>query len=168
MELHESFAYNAPIGSVIAMLEDRDATVAKYESMGHHEVEVLDLERRRGRLWIISTRVVDVELPSFAKRVLRPTNTMLQTDEWERGPDGSWAGTFDVEVKGAPVHIYGAMSLHPHGRETTHDVSVHVDVKIPLIGSRVAAWAAQGDVRRSVEGEFAFNSAWLGTHAVAV
>ena len=95
MELKGSHEYPVPVDAVIAMLEDASATVEKYESMGHREVEIVELVAGDGTLRIVSSRVVDVDLPGFAKKALKPTNTMTQTDEWQRQDDGSWSGTFD-------------------------------------------------------------------------
>jgi hypothetical protein len=164
MDLKGSHTYNAPVDAVLAMLRDPEATIAKYEGMNHREVKVLECKERRGVLRIRSSRVVDVDLPGFAKRVLKPTNTMGQTDEWRESEDGSWEGTFDVEVHGAPVHISGTMSLTPKGGKSTHEVAVSVNVKIPIIGGRIADWAGKNDVRRSLDGEFAFNARWLAQH----
>ncbi|MGO9560336.1 MAG: DUF2505 domain-containing protein [Acidimicrobiales bacterium] len=165
MDLKSSHTYDAPIDAVIALLGDREATVAKYESMNHRDVTILECEAMSDTLRIVSTRVVDVDLPSFAKRVLRPTNTMRQTDEWTHRADDSWEGEFDVEVSGAPIHISGRMSLTPLDGQTIHDVSLRVEVKVPIVGGRIADWAAKGDVRRSLDGEFAFNDGWLHDHA---
>ena len=167
MELSGSHTYAARVDQVIAMLADPDVTVAKYESMGHRDVRVLEVESSDDSLRVRASRVVDVQLPGFAKAVLKPTNTMLQTDEWSRNPDGSWSGTFDVDVKGAPVHISGRMKLTPQGDECVHDVAVKVDVHVPLVGGRIASWAANGDVRRSIEEDAAFNSEWLAGHPPA-
>jgi len=164
MNLKGSHTYKAPVDAVLAMLRDPDTTVAKYESLNHHDVKILECKESRGVLRIRSSRVVDVDLPGFAKRVLKPTNTMLQTDEWRMRADGSWEGTFDVAVQGAPIHIFGTMTLKPEGGKTTHDVAVSVNVKVPIIGGRIADWAGKNDVRRSLDGEFAFNARWLARH----
>lgn len=161
MDLKDSYTYDAPIDAVLAILSDPAATVAKYESMANRDVEILECSPRPGSLRVVSKRVVDVDLPGFAKRVLRPSNTMTQTDEWKRRRDGSWAGTFDVQVQGTPLHVFGTMQLNPRGSTTVHDVQLHVEVKVPIIGGRIAEWAAKGDVRRSLDGEFAFNSSRL-------
>jgi hypothetical protein len=164
MELKGSHAYDAPLEAVLALLADESATVAKYESMSHRDVKVVENEWGDGSLRVVSSRVVDVDLPGFAKRVLRPTNTMRQTDTWTRSPDDSWEGTFDVEVQGAPIHISGSMTLTASGGKTVHDVDLRVDVKVPIIGGRIAEWAGKGDVRRSLDGEFSFNDGWLREH----
>ena len=145
-------------------LPTRAATVAKYESMGHRDVHVFESERADGSLRVVSSRVVDVDLPGFAKRVLRPTNTMRQTDTWTRRSDESWEGVVDVDVQGAPIHISGSMTLTASGGRTVHSVALRVDVKVPIVGGRIADWAGKGDVRRSLDGEFAFNEGWLREH----
>jgi hypothetical protein len=109
--------------------------------------------------------VVDVDLPGFAKRVLKPTNRMHQTDEWREGADGAWDGSFDVEVQGAPIHISGTMRLTPDGKTTRHEVTIEVIANVPFIGGRLADWAGNNDVRKSLDGEFAFNAGWLAEHA---
>lgn len=157
MELNGSQVYPVPVDAVIALLRDESATVDKYGSMGHRDVKVIELAGDASHVHVVSSRVVDVDLPSFAKKVLKPTNTMTQTDDWHREPDGTWKGTFDVDVKGAPVHIKGTMTLTPNGLATRHDVTVDVQVKIPLIGGKIADWAGKNDVRRSLDAEFAYN-----------
>ena len=76
--------------------------------------------------------------------------------------DGSWSGTFDVDVQGAPVHISGTMSLTPDGGGARHDVELDLGVKIPLIGGKIADWVGKNDGQRTLDAEFAFNDARLG------
>ncbi len=162
MELSGSQVYPVPVDAAIALFADRDATVAKYTSMGHRDVAILESPRADDELRVVSTRVVDVDLPGFARKALKPTNTMVQTDEWRRAADGSWSGTFDAEVKGSPVRIAGRMTLAPEGGGCRHDVTIDLTVKIPLIGGKIADWAAKNDVRRTLDAEFAFNLGRLG------
>jgi len=82
MEVKGTHTYAASVDAVLAMLRDRDATVAKYEGMGHRDVEIVACDETDDGLHIESTRVVDVDLPGFAKKVLKPTNTMIvSTDQ---------------------------------------------------------------------------------------
>ena len=63
---------------------------------------------------IRTSRTVDVDVPGFARKVLKPTNTMVQTDTWSaRDLDGARDGDFDIDVKGAPVHVPGQMRIEP-------------------------------------------------------
>ena len=160
MEIEGSHVYPVPVDTVIAMLQDKWATVERYESMGHRDVGILEFAADDGMLRIVSSRVVDVELPGFAKKALKPTNTMIQTDEWQRD-DGSWSGRFNVDVKGAPVRIRGTMDLVPVAEGSRHDVVLDLQVKVPIIGGKIAEWVGKKDVQRTLDAEFAFNDARL-------
>ncbi|MEZ5143337.1 MAG: DUF2505 domain-containing protein [Acidimicrobiales bacterium] len=160
-----SHTYAADVDAVVAMLGDRDATIAKYEGMGHREVQIERLDASDDAITIVSSRVVDADIPGFAKKVLKPTNTMHQTDEWRRKADGTWDGTFDVDVKGAPVHISGTMRLVPGDGDTTHDVTIKVDVKVPLVGGKIADWAAKNDVKTTLDAEFAAGDTYLAARS---
>ncbi|HEX5097290.1 MAG TPA: DUF2505 domain-containing protein [Acidimicrobiia bacterium] len=164
MEIQDAHVYPVPVDAVVAMLRDQAATIEKYESMGHRDVQILECEADDDALTIKSSRVVDVDLPGFAKKVLKPTNTMVQTDEWRRARDGSWAGTFDVEVKGAPVRIAGTMRLAPADAGCRHEVTIDFQVKVPIVGGKIADWAAKNDGRRTLSAEFAFNDERLRAH----
>jgi hypothetical protein len=161
MELKGSHVYKAQIDRVMTMLADKSATTDKYASMGDRDIDIIDLVADDESLRIVSSRQVEVELPAFAKKALKPTNTMVQTDEWHRQPDGSWSGTFDVDVKGAPVHISGRMDLSPTAEGSRHDVVLDVQVKVPLIGGKIAEWVGKKEVQRTLDAEFAFNDGRL-------
>ncbi|MGZ4784801.1 MAG: DUF2505 domain-containing protein, partial [Acidimicrobiales bacterium] len=156
--------YAASIDAVLAMLADAEATAAKYESMGHRDVEIIDCSHIDGTLHVESSRVVDVDLPGFAKKVLKPTNTMHQNDEWHEVGDGSWEGVFGVEVVGAPIQLSGVMRLVPGDDTCTHDVTITMNVKVPLVGGKIADWAGKNDVKRTLDAEFAFGDRWLAEH----
>ena len=164
MKLTDAHVYPVPVAAVIEMLQDKSATVDKYQSMGHQEVQVLEFAADADTMRIVSSRVVTVDLPGFATKALKPTNTIVQTDEWRRGADGSWSGTFTGDVKGSPVNISGTMTLTPEGTGAKHTVTIDVEVKIPLIGGKIADWAGKNDVRRTLDAEFAFNDARLVRH----
>ena len=161
MRIVGSHVYSVPVDAVIAMLRDESATVEKYESMGHRDVTILELAADDDTLRIVSTRLVDVELPGFAKKALKPTNTMKQSDEWHRDGDG-WSGTFTVDVQGSPVNIAGTMSLTPDADGARHEVELDMQVKIPIIGGKIADWVGKNDGQRTLDAEFAFNDQRLG------
>lgn len=150
---------------VMAMLRDPEYTRTKYESQGHEQIEIVECTTDDTTTRIVTSRVVTVELPGFAKKVLKPTNTMRQTDEWHRADDGSWRGTFTVEVHGAPVKMHGTMQLEPKtGGETLETVVIEVDVKVPLIGGKIADWIASGEGRSTLDAELDFNERWIAEH----
>ena len=161
-----SHTYDAALGTVQAMFADEAFVRAKYEGMGHRDVDLAECTRTDDGLVIRSTRVVEIDLPSFAKRFIKPVNTMSQTDTWTATADGGWTGTFEVDVQGAPVHISGTMRLTPDagGATCTHEVTMAMDVKVPLAGGKIRDWAEKNDVPRTLDAEFAAGDAWLADH----
>ena len=126
----------------------------------HRDVEILEFAADDDTIRIVSSRIVDVELPG-TKKALKPTNTMIQTDDWRHEDDGSWSGRFSVDVKGSPVHISGTMHVAPDAAGTRHDVAVDFQVKIPIIGGKLADWLGRNDLQRTLDAEFAFNESRL-------
>ncbi len=163
MELTRSHTYGATVEEVIDMLADADAVTQRYSGMGHRDIDVRECERTDDSARIVTSRVVDVDLPGFARKVLAPTNTMVQTDEWRRDGD-SWAGTFQVRVEGAPVEMSGTLSLTPDGDSSVYEVTTTMKVKVPLVGGKIADWAGKNDVPRTLQAEFDANDEWLAAH----
>ena len=165
MDVSDSHTYAAPLDSVLDMFGDPDAVVARYEGMGHRDVEVLECTRTDDSLRVRTSRVVEVDLPGFARKVLSPTNTMVQTDEWTASGDGTWDGTVAVDVQGAPVKMSGSMRREPAGDGTTMHLTLSMSVKVPLVGGRIADWAGKNDVPATMAAEFAAGDAWLADHS---
>ena len=155
MEITATHTYQHAADRVFAVLTDFDAIRAKYEALGHEDVELIDrTEADDGSVMIVTRRIVPLELPGFAKKVLSPRQAVTQTDHW-RAPDakGAREGTFAVEAKGSPVHIRGTLHLTPKGAKAcANDTHVTVECKVPLIGGKIADFVA-GDTRRAVEHE---------------
>lgn len=164
MDVSDSHTYAAPVDTVLDMFADPEAVVARYEGMGHRDVQVLESTRTADSLTVRTSRVVEVDLPGFARKVLSPTNTMEQTDQWTAAGDGSWDGTVAVHVQGAPVQMSGTMRLEPAGVATTMHLTLSMSVKVPLVGGKIADWAGKNDVPRTIAAEFAAGDAWLADH----
>lgn len=165
MGVTDRHTYAAPIETVKAMFADEAFIRAKYEGMGHREVDIAECTRTDDGLTVRSTRVVEVDLPGFAKKVMTPVNTMTQVDTWTDDGAGGWSGTFDVEVKGAPVHVSGTMSLRAADDSScVHEVTTDTDVKVRIIGGKIREWAEKNDVPKTMAAEFAAADAWIADH----
>ncbi len=164
MELTRTHRYDVTPDDVIDMFADPAAVRARYEGMGHREVEILDCDRSDAALEVRSRRVVDIDLPSFARKALSPSNTMVQTDHWARGDDGGWDGTFDVDVEGAPIEMSGTMQLAPDGDGAAYSVTIRMAVKVPLVGGKIADVVGKKEAASTLEAEFAAGEAWLAEH----
>lgn len=163
MDFEDSRVFDSPIDAVWAMFLDPASHVAKFGQMGHRDIEVVEHEADDGHLHLVVRRVVDVDLPGFAKRVVSPTNTVTTTDDWARQADGTITGAQAVLTEGAPVHITATTRLAPEGAGTRYTIAVRLDVKVPLIGGKIASWA-KGTVQGQLDDEFAAGEAWLASH----
>jgi hypothetical protein len=132
--------------------------------MGHRDVEILVCERTAAALEVRSRRVVEVDLPGFARKVLSPTNTMTQTDRWTRRDDGGWEGAYDVDLAGAPVEMSGTMALRAVESGADYTVSFRMAVKVPIVGGKIADWVGRNEAVTTLEAEFAAGEAWLAAH----
>jgi len=154
--------YDAAVDDVIALFTDPDVVRARYEAAGDRDIEILECGPQGDGFVIRTSRTVDVDLPGFARKVLKPTNTMIQVDTWSaRDVDGARDGDFAIEVKGAPVKVAGEMRIEPTADGgTRHTVDGKLDVKVPLIGGKVASWA-EGPSQQRLDGEYDFHRARL-------
>jgi hypothetical protein len=89
---------------------------------------------------------------------------MVQTDTWTAAGDGRWDGAFKVEVAGSPVELSGKMTLVPAGERADSTVTITMNVKVPLVGGKIADWAGKNEVRTTLDAEFAAGDAWLADH----
>lgn len=160
MDFRDEHVFNAPLSVVWDMFSDPDSHTTKFESMGHRDIEILESQTSDSGLHMKVRRVVDVELPGFAKRFMKPTNTVTTTDDWTRADDGSYRGSQTVETDGAPVKISAATALIPTGEQTRYEVAVHVEVKVPLVGGKLSDFA-KGITERQLTQEFAAGDKWL-------
>jgi hypothetical protein len=161
MQFSATHSYQQPAADVFALLTDFDAVKEKYEAVGQTDVELVALRRRQdGSVTLVTRRVVPLDLPGFAKRVLSPKQHVVQTDEWSPTDDhGVRTGTFAVEAKGTPVRVFGLLRLAPRGAKgCTSTTDVTVECKVPLIGGRLAEFVAK-DTRRLVDHE----ETWIRT-----
>ena len=162
MEFTVTHTYDHPADAVFEVLTDIDAVRAKYEAVGQRDVELVSrTDGEDGALSLVTRRVVPLDVPGFAKKVLSPTQTVVQSDEWAApADDGSRSGTFSVDAKGAPVRVGGTLLLTATGPTTCTNVSVvTIECKVPLIGGRIADFVAK-DTRQAVDHE----QEWIRAH----
>lgn len=165
MEFSVTHTYPRSAAAVFAVLTDFDCAHDKYEALGHSDVELVSREEDEdGEVTLVTRRVVPLELPGFAKKVLAPRQSVIQTDTWSAADsDGVRTGTFTAVAKGAPVQIRGTMYLAPNSaRRCTNVINVTVECRIPLLGGKIASFVA-GDTRKVVDNE----QTWVRDHLTA-
>lgn len=160
MKLTATNRYDASVDAVFAVLSDPDQLAAMNTAIGATDCTLISEDDRGGAPWLVSSRKVTVDLPGFARKVMQPTNTVVQTDDWSAPEaDGSRSCRYSVEVKGVPSRIDGTMTLRPDGEGCVQDIEAEVKVSIPLLGGRLEKFAVE-----SGEKEIAGQAAWLTQH----
>lgn len=143
MQFNVIHAYQHPADEAFAALTDFEAVKSKYEAIGQSEVQIVRRDQDDdGSVTLVTTRVVPLELPGFAKKVLSPKQHVTQTDVWSGADsEGRRSGTFAVEAKGAPVRVHGTLGLVRRGTKgCTNTTNVTVEGRVPLIGGKIADW----------------------------
>ena len=165
MEFSVTHTYQRSAAAIFAVLTDFDSVRDKYEALGHGDVELISREEDEdGGVTLVTRRVVPLELPGFAKKVLSPRQSVTQTDTWSAADgDGVRTGTFAAVAKGTPVQVRGTMFLAPgNARRCTNVINVTVECRIPLLGGKIAGFVA-GDTRKAVDHE----QTWVRDHVTA-
>ncbi len=162
MNLTMSHDLEATIDRCWSMFADPQSHVAKFTAMGHRELEVVEFDSSDDHIRLVIERLVDADIPSFARRVFQPTNLVRSVDEWVREDATSCGGTFTLEFKGAPVEASGKTLLSADGPRTHYVIDVAVDVKVPVIGRRIAP-VARGILEQQLTTEFHLADEWLAT-----
>ena len=161
MKLTMKHDFDHPIEEVWAMFSDPKAHVAKFEAMGHHNIEVITEEPSDDGLRMVIKRNTDLDVPAIAKKVL-PSSPLVTTDDvWMDKGDGTYGGHFDVTMDGVPQQTKGTTLITSNDAGTTHyEIEMDVSIKVPLIGDRIAK-ASKGELEKQINAEFAAGDAWL-------
>ena len=163
MQIKIDHHYDADVETVYALISEPEFIEGKYVAIGGTGVAV-DRSETDGGCEVVTKRTVAVDLPGFAKKVLSPRNTTVQTEIWT-APDaaGVRVCTYHVEVHGAPSRIQGRHTLTPAADGADHHIEIEVKVSVPLIGGRLEKFAAETG-RSDLADQFAFtDKALAGT-----
>ena len=163
MEIVRTHTFDHPIESCWEMVHDPESHIAKFEGMGHRDLQVISVERTDTSLRLVVDRLVDVDVPGFAKKVIKPTNKLRSTDEWRDNGDGTYSGTYELDTIGVPIQVGGTTSLVSEGGGTIYQIVTELKVNVPIIGGRIASYS-KGVVERQLDEEFRLGDAWLDSH----
>lgn len=152
MKVRIEHDYAADVETVYALISDPEYIERKYVALGGRDVAADRSEGDDGGCEVVTKRTVSVDLPGFAKKVLTPSQTTIQTEVWS---PASGAGvrrcTYDVDIQGAPGNISGSHTLTPSPGGSRHVIDIDIKVSVPLLGGRLEKLAAEtgrGDIER--------------------
>jgi hypothetical protein len=146
-------SYDIAPDAALARHTDEDFLRRKFEALGAREIEV-DVTRSGDAVTLKVDRKVDADVPGFAKKVIKPTNTIHLVEEWRPSGDG-YRCDWTAQTSPAPARLHGTRSLSAAGGGTVDATEGTIEVKVPLIGGKLADWLS-GEAQREVESEYAW------------
>jgi hypothetical protein len=163
MKMRIEHDYAADVETVYALISDPAYIERKYAAIGGRDVAVDRSEGDDGGCEVVTKRTVSVDLPGFAKKVLTPSQTTIQTEVWSAAAaDGTRRCSYDVDVQSAPGNISGTHVLSPTASGSHHQIDIEIKVSVPLIGGRLEKLAAETG-RGDIDRQFAHTDAELAT-----
>ncbi|HWC33621.1 MAG TPA: DUF2505 domain-containing protein [Mycobacteriales bacterium] len=137
--------YAADVETVYALISDPGFIERKYVALGGRDVAIDRSETDDGGCEVVTKRTMDIELPGFAKKVLTPSQTATQIENWAPADaTGARVCTYRVEVHGVPSRVEGVHTLRPGADGgTDHVIDIDAKVSIPLLGGRLEKLAAE-------------------------
>jgi hypothetical protein len=135
-----TYDYSTEPDQVAALLHDPEYLRRRCEEAGEKNVEVVVEELGDG-LRVMVARDKQVELPSFAKRVLQPKNRIVDDVKWRRQGE-SWVSEYTVEIGGIPGEVRGRSTLTPSAVGTRHESSFEVTARVPLLAGKLESFVA--------------------------
>jgi hypothetical protein len=144
---------------VLARFLDSDYIKEKYAAIGAKNIQVMENSVQKSVHKTLVSREVDSDVPSFAKKIFKSTNTVLETNEWTLNDGSTKKCVYVVDIKGTPVKVTGHIILRDArtAGHCEHEISAKIEVKIPFIGKKIAALVAK-QTQKSLAREFEFNS----------
>jgi uncharacterized protein YndB with AHSA1/START domain len=159
MRMSVEHHYKADVETVFALITDADFMERKYVALGGKDVAVDKSEEADGACELVTRRTVTVDLPGFAKRVMTPSNTAVQTEDWAAADaNGARICSYHVEIQGMPSKVTGTVTLAAEGSGTKQSIEADVKVSIPLVGGKLEKFGVStGEADLAAQAEFTAN-----------
>ncbi len=142
------FTFEQGADAVYRLVTDPEVVKARSLSFGERDVKVAKTGEK-----LTNTRLVEAEVPSFAKKLFSPSNTVEDVKLWDAATK---TARFDVDVKGVPVKIGGTIAIVANGTGCDYVVDYEVSCKIPLIGGKLASFVGTS-TEKGFRDEFEWN-----------
>ncbi|MCK9248344.1 MAG: DUF2505 domain-containing protein [Solirubrobacteraceae bacterium] len=133
--------YAAGADAVWAVVTDPVAVKEKFEALGAKEVEVLEHDATGDVVRFKVRRKEEVDVPSFAKKIAGPSNTVNLDETWRRDGDRLVA-EWSAEISPARVSLVGTRTVTPDGDGVREVIAAEAKANVPLIGGKLADFAA--------------------------
>ena len=129
------------VDTVFKLMTDPDALTKRCEALGERDVKV-DVSESGGTTRIRIAREVEQELPGFAKRLFKPTNIVVEREEW-RSEGERKVATGHLKIVGTGATFDSTIALSPSGAGCVYEIDFTVTAKAPLIRKKLEAFIGE-------------------------
>jgi hypothetical protein len=142
------FSYAQDADTLYRFVTDAAVVKERSQSLGDRDVRV-----SKSADTITNLRVVEAEVPGFAKKLFTPTNTVEDVKAWDAATK---TARLTVDVRGAPTKISGTIKIVSTAVGSDYVVDFQVSCKIPLIGGKLEEFVASA-TEKGLRDEYEYN-----------
>jgi hypothetical protein len=140
--VRSTFTSAGSVEQVLAILTSEQWAATRAERLRDGARLITHDVRADGSVLAVSSRTLPDGVPGFLQRFLPADGRVLETFDWAAAQDGRRAGTWRVEIPGAPATLGGQVRLEPSGSGSTYTIEGDVQVKVPLVGGKAETFIA--------------------------
>jgi hypothetical protein len=152
--------YKHPVKKVWEAFSDPDFYQAKFEGIGHRNVEVIATESDPDGFSIEVSREVPLDVPGLLRGILGEWNTLLQNERWTEAGKGVYTNELEIEARGVPAAMTGKMKLSSKGKGCVNEVAITIHASVPLIGGKLEQFVSR-DTEATLDAEYEFIQDYL-------
>ncbi|MDO5619072.1 DUF2505 domain-containing protein [Kocuria sp.] len=156
---------NAPVEKVVQTFLDESFNRHVAERGGAKLTSFEVSGDTSGPFTVTSVRTMGADkLPDMAKKFIKDGLSITQVDSWDAPEaDGSRNIRTKVTVGGMPANGEGTQRLQAKGEQTSVSVDLSLNVKIPLVGGKLAA-TAEPYVGKALSLQAREADTWIASH----
>ena len=132
------YEHSKDVDTVFALITDPDALTKRCEALGEREVKV-EVSESGGTTNVRIAREVEQELPGFAKKLFKPTNIIVEREEW-RAEGERKVAKGHLKIVGTGATFDSTIRLSPSGAGSVYEIDFTVTAKAPLIRKKLEAF----------------------------
>ena len=118
------FEHAQNIDTVFSLITSPEELTRRCEELGESNVKA-EVSESGGLTKTQVAREVEQELPGFAKKLFKPTNTLVEREEW-RNVDGRYEGKGQLKIVGTGATIDSTIRLSPSGTGCAYEIDFQV------------------------------------------
>ncbi len=160
-----SYRYPHETDTVASLLQDPEFLRVRAESQGDRNVSVR-VTPEGDAVRVVVERDQTAELPSFAKKLFKSENRVIDDTTWRRDGD-RWVAEYRIDIKGAPGKVAGRSELVPDGDGCKYVTRFEVTASVPFVGAKLEEYVADR-IASTMESGVQTNAARLATEQSGV